>query len=550
MKNLKFYSLSECAITIEWGNKISIVVYKQIANLNLLLNENRFAGFTETVPAYNTITVFYQPELIIPFDKSPTDFVRRHIEKLIAEKSIHQAFKNNYVSIPVCYDEEFGPDLQYISETKGISVQQLIAIHQQKDYHVYMMGFLPGFSYMGEVDDKIAIARKASPRAVIEKGAVGIAGNQTGIYPLSSPGGWQIIGRTPYCLFDMEKEDPFFFKTGDTVHFDSITKEEFYKYKEKENCVLVEEKEEKNPNVMVRKAGVYSTFQDNGRFGFRSYGVPESGAMDAYSHNIANTLVGNAKNCATIECTMGGLCLEFSINTVIAITGAGVVFVNGKSIPLYQPHSIKLNDVLEIRFNNKGLRTYLAVEGGFDTKVIMNSRSASPKINIGTTLKKGMGLRVEKSQTKQIFKKINKLDIPVFESHKTIRVMDGREINWINKESKQQFYTQRFALSNRCDRMGCLLEGNPIYIENKVEMLSTAVAKGTIQLTSSGQLIVLLNDCQTTGGYPRIGQIAAIDLPVMAQMKSGETINFKRISFQEAEELYLKQQKKIDGYFS
>lgn len=549
MKNLKFYSLSECAITIEWDHKMSILVYEQITSFNLLLNEHPFTGFTETVPAYNSITVFFQPELMITFDKSPTVFVKRHIEKLIAEKSILPAFKNNHVSIPVCYDEEFGPDLPFISETKGISVQQVIATHQKKDYHVYMMGFLPGFSYMGEVDDKIAVSRKASPRAVIEKGSVGITGNQTGIYPLSSPGGWQIIGRTPCCLFDINKEDPFFFKTGDTVHFESITKEEFYKYKEKENSEIVQE-EEKNPNVIVRKAGVYSTFQDNGRFGFRSYGVPESGAMDAYSHNIANALVGNEMNCATIECTIGGLCLEFNINTVIALTGAGIVFVNGKSIPLYQPHNIALNDVVEVRFNNKGIRTYLAVQGGFTSKVIMNSRSASPKINIGTTLKKDMGLRVERSQTKQVLNKIDKLEIPVFESHKTIRIIDGNEINWITKESIQQFYTEQFALSNRCDRMGYLLEGKPIYLENKVEMLSTAVVKGTIQLTPSGQLIVLMNDCQTTGGYPRIGQIAAIDLRVMAQLKQGDTILFKRISFEEAEELYLTQQKTIDGYFS
>jgi antagonist of KipI len=180
----------------------------------------------------------------------------------------------------------------------------------------------------------------------------------------------------------------------------------------------------------------------------------------------------------------------------------------------------------------------------------MNSRSASPKINIGTTLKKDMGLLVEKSKSKQVLNKIDKLETPVFESHKTIRIIDGNEINWINKESIQQLYTEQFALSNRWDRMGYLLEGKPIYLENKVEMLSTAVVKGTIQLTPSGQLIVLMNDCQTTGGYPRIGQIAAIDLRVMAQLKQDETIQFKRISFEEAEELYLTQQKTIDGYFS
>lgn len=546
--DLKIYSLSEDAITLEWGNKINAAIYEQIASLNGLLNENPFLGFVETVPAYTTLTVFYQPGLISTADNSPTNFVKRHIEKLLKEKSTKIVHQENCVSIPVCYDEEFGLDLRSIAQEKGISVQEVVELHQQKDYKVYMMGFLPGFSYMGEVDSRIATARKATPLAIIEEGAVGIAGNQTGIYPLASPGGWQIIGKTPYCLFDIENRNPFFFKTGDSVRFYAISKDEFYKIKKEKNSAAEEEID--NPDAVVLKPGVFSTMQDNGRMGFRSYGVPQSGAMDALSHNTANALVGNAKNSATIECTMGGLTIQFNKETNIAVTGAGIAFVNGQGIALYRAHAIKANAILEIRFNNQGLRTYIAVQGGFASKMMMNSRSASPKITIGTALKKGMGLRFERGNTNPSIEKLDKLEWPVFESHKRIRIIDGQEIGWVKEESVRQFYSRQFVISNRCDRMGYHLQGEPLWLDSSSELLSTAVTKGTIQLTPSGQMIVLMNDCQTTGGYPRIGQVAAVDLPVLAQLKPGETVGFKKISFEEAEKLYLTQQKIIDGYFS
>ena len=127
----------------------------------------------------------------------------------MAQEFNNNVAKGNEVRIPVCYEEEFGLDLEFISQSKGISKEDIITLHQSTSYKVYMMGFLPGFSYMGKVSDQIATARKPTPRARIEKGAVGIAGNQTGIYPLASPGGWQIIGSTPFNLFDLTQTRPF-----------------------------------------------------------------------------------------------------------------------------------------------------------------------------------------------------------------------------------------------------------------------------------------------------------------------------------------------------
>jgi inhibitor of KinA len=134
------------------------------------------------------------------------------------------------ITIPVCYEKEFALDIEEIATVKNISINELIEIYTSKIYHVYMMGFLPGFAYMGEVDEKLEMPRKQQPRQTVEAGSVGIAGRQTGIYPLASPGGWQIIGRTPLKLFDAEKKEPTLLKAGDKAKFISISKDEFESY--------------------------------------------------------------------------------------------------------------------------------------------------------------------------------------------------------------------------------------------------------------------------------------------------------------------------------
>ena len=151
-------------------------------------------------------------------------FMRQHIEIDSGSSVI--------MNIPVCYDEEFGVDLQRIVEEKKLSKDEVIRLHCGKQYRVFMLGFLPGFPYMGEVDEKIAMPRKSEPKAVAA-GSVAIAGRQTGIYPLASPGGWSVIGRTPLKLFDPEKERPTLLNAGDTVEFYSISKEEFLLHEKK-----------------------------------------------------------------------------------------------------------------------------------------------------------------------------------------------------------------------------------------------------------------------------------------------------------------------------
>lgn len=545
----RFFPLSETSITVEWGKCIDDTLHQQVLALDYSLHQVPFEGLLETVPAFVSLTIYFQPEAIVPQNLTPFLWVKNYIETLLQQATRGFPVAKNVVSIPVCYDPEFGHDLDFVAATHGISKEKVIEIHQQTAYKVYMMGFLPGFAYLGTLEEAIATPRKPMPRPKVEAGSVGIAGNQTGIYPLQSPGGWQIIGRTPNSMFDSAKANPFLLKTGDTVKFLAITKEAFYLAESSKAEISEPQKTDDFADAVVIKPGVYTTIQDQGRFGFRAYGLPQSGAMDIVAHHMANALVGNTQQAATLECTMGGMVLQFKKDTRIALTGAGAAFINDISIQLYQPYIVSKNEVLTIRFNQKGVRTYLAVQGGFASENIMNSKSTCPMVGIGMPLTKGQGLRFDKDFSTEPKKIAGDLPLPAFVARKIIRVFQGPEFTWMTAESAQRLYSQQFTLSNHCDRMGYHLLGEPLLKSNTLELISTAVTIGTIQLTPNGQLIVLMSDCQTTGGYPRVGQIAAVDLPIVAQLIPGEMITFEPISFTEAETLYLIQQKAIDALF-
>lgn len=183
----------------------------------------------EAVPAYCSITIYYDVLLIrnkLSKQLTAFEWVSDKIkEYLFVEKNEIEA-EEPLINIPVCYDKEYGPDLDFVALKNSISIEEIIQRHTAITYRVYMLGFLPGFAYMGLIDERIVSPRKQYP-APVEAGSVGIAGKQTGIYPFKSPGGWQIIGRTPLSLFDKEKTNPVLFKSGDNVKFYSITKDEF-----------------------------------------------------------------------------------------------------------------------------------------------------------------------------------------------------------------------------------------------------------------------------------------------------------------------------------
>lgn len=227
--------LGDSALIIDFGNSISQPLNEKVIALFNKLKQQPVQGMTEAVPAYSSLAIYYDVaairKKIIP-GAVAFEWIHSEIEKLLKDDLITSGYSGSPVSIPVCYEKEFAPDLEWIALQNKIPVEEIIRLHTSTAYRVYMLGFLPGFAYLGEVDERIASPRKQKPVAV-KAGSVGIAGRQTGIYPLPSPGGWQIIGQTPLHLFNKDETSLTLLKPGDNVKFYSINKDEFIFLKNK-----------------------------------------------------------------------------------------------------------------------------------------------------------------------------------------------------------------------------------------------------------------------------------------------------------------------------
>ena len=218
----------ERGLVVEMGNLISPEVNARVHRLARRINQKSIAGVIEVVPTYRSLLVYFDP-----FNINRSDLVEAMQQMLASEEGPEVAEKEGVrvVHVPVCYGGEFGPDLDYVAQHNGLSIEEVITIHSSKPYLVYMLGFTPGFPYLGGMSEKIATPRLEKPRAKIPQGSVGIAGAQTGLYPIESPGGWRLIGRTPLNPFVPGADNPFLFAAGDYLRFIPISSEEYHHIK-------------------------------------------------------------------------------------------------------------------------------------------------------------------------------------------------------------------------------------------------------------------------------------------------------------------------------
>jgi inhibitor of KinA len=240
----RIFPLGDSAITLDFGNVIDEKINEQVIAIFYWLQQDPLPGMMDVVPAYSSLTIYYdvfQLKKWIPAKGTTGEWMTGQIEKKLQSFVPGDNLPSRSIKIPVCYEQEFALDIGDIAAIKNISIEQLVEIHTSVLYKVYMLGFLPGFAYMGEIDKQIEMTRRIEPRQRVEAGSVGIAGRQTGIYPLASPGGWQIIGRTPVKLFEASLVSPGAGKEvyensicllhpGDQVQFYSISKDEFENY--------------------------------------------------------------------------------------------------------------------------------------------------------------------------------------------------------------------------------------------------------------------------------------------------------------------------------
>lgn len=226
MPSPRIYQLSESSISIEFGNEIRSDIHSQVIACREAILSNPFHGLVEVVTAYSTVTVFYDPLKIL--GTSPSSTVKEFLENTIKPGVVSgSGDPKAVISIPVCYDKDFAPDLEWVAHLHQTNEEAIINEHCHHNYKVFMIGFMPGFPYMGVLPPSLESPRKQTPRTHVPAGSVGIAGKQTGIYPFDSPGGWQIIGRTPVKLFSPTEQNRSLLHAGDTVRFKPISIHEF-----------------------------------------------------------------------------------------------------------------------------------------------------------------------------------------------------------------------------------------------------------------------------------------------------------------------------------
>jgi len=225
---VKIQPTGDHALTVIFGDAIDESINKQVLAFFYLLQQQNIEGIKDLIPAYASLTVVYDIVRIRQHHGiAAFEYMHNKIETALQNFNVEAEGSTRPVHIPVCYDVSLGIDLREIALQKNISIEEIIELHSASTYRVYMIGFLPGFAYMGSVDKKIAVPRKNVPRKKVDAGSVGIADFQTGIYPLDSPGGWNIIGQTPVQLFNKDYKEPCVLQPGDKVKFEPISLEEF-----------------------------------------------------------------------------------------------------------------------------------------------------------------------------------------------------------------------------------------------------------------------------------------------------------------------------------
>jgi len=529
------------------------------------LRRSGLAWLAEAVPAYDTIALLADPAATV----TASDMAASAAQRLRNWRPGRREPRT--VRIPVVYGGPEGPDLEEAAARSGLSPAEFAARHAAAVYEVAMIGFAPGFPYLAGLPEELAQPRRAVPRVRVPAGSVGIAGRQTGIYPVDSPGGWTLIGRTPFSLFRPHADEPFPLRPGDRVVFEPLDpdREEARKLFGADGAGdAPEEKAAEAPKggaagpagpepvFTVLDPGLLTTVQDFGRPGWRAFGVSGGGAADRDAMRIANALAGNAPDAAVLELTLRGGAYRAERDVLIALYGADFeIFADGRPIPCGRPVRLSAGTVLSFGRPRRGCRAYLAVAGGFHVPPVLGSRSTDLRAGIGglggRPLRKGDRLpggdpapaalrlmkELEDAAASAEGPPEHRSRAGAFVAHEVwfwdgrpveLRFLPGRSWEQFPEEARRAFAETEYAVSPNSDRMGIRLEDGPAIKRNDTaETVSHGVVTGAVQVPAGGGPIVLGRDCQPTGGYPILAHVIRADWWKLAQLRPGDRVVFR-----------------------
>ncbi|MGN6534701.1 MAG: 5-oxoprolinase/urea amidolyase family protein [Mesorhizobium sp.] len=494
------------------------------------LENEPIAGISELIPAARTLLVAFDPGELTP---------ARLVKELSSRDiSASPAVAGPLVEIPVRYD---GEDIAEVAALLGISEAEVVQRHTGADYTVAFTGFAPGFAYLTGGDPLLDVPRRKTPRTQVPAGAVGLAGTFSGVYPKTSPGGWQLIGSTPLDMFDLERDPAAILQPGYRVRFVDMAGSH--------RPTAIAAHRRKAPRQAARKeiaaaqmhvldAAFPVLFQDLGRPGQASQGVSISGAADKASLKAANRLVGNPPGAAALEITFGGLRFRMEGAGVMALTGApasiAIEAANGATLAAANDAAVALEDgdTVSVGAPARGLRSYLALRGGFAVEPVLGSASSDTLAQIGPrALSTGDRVDVLAAPVGALVSTAQAIhtDLPKAGEVVTLDVTLGPRTDWFTPQAVAIFMSQDWEVTPQSSRVGIRLKGTALERSGTRELPSEATMQGAIQVPASGQPVLFLADHPLTGGYPVIANVAAHHLDLAGQVPIGAKLRFNAL---------------------
>lgn len=557
---VKIVAASEDSLQIQFDQKICPEVNHQISVFcrAFELMTKDMPEIIEIVPTYCAVSIYFD-------EKSASPELIKKIALEVLEKMDDEEGSGvragegdlpeggRIISIPVCYeDQEFAPDLEKVCAHAKMTKEEVIRLHSASEYLIYMMGFLPGFPYLGGMDESLNTPRLESPRTKIPAGSLAIGGAQTGLYPVESPGGWNIIGRTPLKLFDLSRNPQFLYRAGDKIRFMPVSRHEFDHFdedrwmKEEFGALATATAASTAPckketfacggGIKILAAGLLTTVQDSGTRGYQKYGISQSGAMDQISFRLANMLCENDENAACLETTLSGPDISFVNECDFVLTGAvfEAATLDGQNIEMNKKYHAAAGSKLSCGIASKGLRSYIAFSGGILVPELFGSRSTNLKSKsggyYGRKLESGdqlaLGYKKEGRAPGQNAVEPGEAEVTVFPGEiLTLKCQKSSQTDFFDEECLKRFTSLVYTIAPQSDRMGIRFTGESLNC-GKTDIISDAIPLGAVQITSAGLPVVMASDRQTTGGYAKIACVKKESMCCLAQAIPGTKVRF------------------------
>lgn len=488
-------------------------------------------GVVETIPAARTLMVRFDP---LVTDRAPLAAFIQHLD--LSQRS---ARKGELFEIPVTYD---GEDLGDVADILGWTCEEIVRRHTEATYTVAFTGFAPGFAYMTADDPTFDVPRRASPRLRIPAGSVALGGRFGGIYPADSPGGWQLIGRTPLKMWDTRRTRAALLTPGDRVNFRDMAKGATVQVGGFPAPAAAGERTpaaREEAGLRVVRTDRPALYQDFGRPSRADQGLGESGALDRMAMQEANLAVGNPRDATVIEVTFGGFAVETDRSVTLAVFGApcplSIHAADGRTVvaPYARAFALDAGDRLTFDAPPEGMRSYIALRGGFAVESVLGSASTDTLAKVGPAPIVAGDLLVPAGNKVAAVDPGRPLPAPLPRAGDTVTldVVLGPRTDWFTQRGLEAFTAQNWTVTAESSRVGMRLTGpSPIERRDRAELPSEATAIGAIQIPHTGQPVLFLADHPLTGGYPVIGSVARHHLDLAGQIPIAARIRFNPIA--------------------